>query len=226
MEAQRIRIPERYQPGIAKLVSLSDNALEELLSVLNETPSSLNLDTIKANTLSKISSTPESDVDEIISALDSLYYIRHESDITIQDFSEQVLQAMRDTNNRELQLEENIRGQFKERLTKLLSGALLDIAIKSRDVLYEQERLFGSARTLTDIRLVSGGNVEDYPRAAVIVYMLKIHYIQNNEHKEFFVALDGRDIDLLINELIQSQEKAETLKSTLAAANVPYIDVE
>jgi hypothetical protein len=214
------------KPRNAKLVSLSDKALEELLSVLNEIPSSLNLDTIKANTLSKISSIPESDVDEIISALDSLYYIRHESEITIEDFSGQVLQAMRDTDNRELQLEENIRGQFKERLTKLLSGTLLDIAIKSRDVLYEQERLFGSARTLTNIRSVFGENVEDYPRAAVIVHMLKIHYIQNNEHKEFFVALDARDIDLLINELIRSQEKAETLKSTLAAANVPYIDVE
>jgi hypothetical protein len=72
MEALRIRIPERYQAGIAKLISLPDDAIEELLSVLNEMPQSLNLESIMVYVIAKIPSIPENDVDEIISALDSL----------------------------------------------------------------------------------------------------------------------------------------------------------
>jgi hypothetical protein len=226
MEALRIRIPERYQSGIAKLIFLPQNAFEELLFVLNETPQSLNLDTIKSNAISHISNIPEGDIGEILSALDSLYYIKNDSSATLEEFSDQVLQAMEETGIRELRLEADLREQFKNRLIRMLSGTLFDIVVKSRDVLYQHERLFGSARVISDIRLVFGESEEGNPKAAVIVHSLKLHYIQNNEHKEFFVALDDKDIGLLIDELIRAQEQAETLKSTLATANVPYIDVE
>jgi hypothetical protein len=226
MDAPRIRIPERYQAGIAKLITLPDDGIEELLSILNETPLSLNLDSIKDYIISQISSIPEDDIDEIISALDSLYIIQDELSAPIQEFSEQVLQAMAEAENSVLHLESSHHEHFKDRLTKLMNGKLLRLVVKSRDILFEQERTFGSARVLSDIRTVFGDHTESAPDAAIIVHMLKIHYIQDNQHKEFFVALDTGDIDLLIDTLIRAQEKAETLKSLLAAANVPYINAE
>jgi hypothetical protein len=226
MEAPRIRIPERYQPGIAKIISLTDNACAELLSILNETPHSFNLDSIKESTVSKIETIPESDFDEIMNSLDALYYINHQFDIPIQDFSEQVLQAMAETGKTELQIQASLREPLRDRLTRLMSGKLLSIAIKSRDILHEHERTFGSARVLSDIRTVYTDNLENTTDGAVIVHMLKIHYIQDDQHKEFFVALDTEDISFLTDTLIRAQEKEETLKAILAAANVPYIDAE
>ena len=61
---------------------------------------------------------------------------------------------------------------------------------------------------------------------AIIGHTLKIHYMQNNEHQEFFVTSDTNNISIGISTLIEAQEKAELLKSMLAAANVPYIDAE
>ena len=226
MEALRIRIPERYQAGIAKLISLPDNAIQELLSVLNETPQSLSLESIKVHIISKISSIPENDVDEILSALDSLYYIKSQSEVSAEDFTEQVLQAMVETENKALRLEPSLRSLFNDRLITLMNGKLLSIVANSREMLYEQERTFGSARVLSDIRTVFSENSENTTDAAIIVHTLKIHYIQNNQHKEFFVALDTEDISFLIDTLIRAQEKEETLKAILAAANVPYIDAE
>jgi len=226
MEALRIRIPERYQAGIAKLISLPDNAIEELLSVLNEMPQSFNLESIKVYAISKISSIPENNVDEMISALDSLYYIKNESGVSVQDFTEQVLQAMVETENKALHIEPSLRRPFQDRLMRLMNGTLLSIAAKSREILYEKERTFGFARVLSDIRPVLGENAENTTDAAIIVHTLKIHYIQNNQHKEFFVALNTEDISFLIDTLIHAQEKEETLKSILSAANVPYIDAE
>lgn len=226
MEALRLRIPERHQAGLAKLISLPDNALEELLSVLNEIPQSLYLDSIIAYIFSKIPTIPERDVREVVSTLDSLYYIYNESDLSLQDFSDEVLRAMNATGNKELQIESSLRERFKDRLIRSMSGKLLNTVIKSRDALYEQERTFGSARVLSDIRSVFVDNTEHNPDAAIIVHTLKIHYYESTQHKEFFISLDGGDITLLIDELIRAKEKAETLKSILAAANVPYIDAE
>ena len=226
MEALRIRIPERYQSGMAKLISLPDSALEELVLILNEIPRSLNLNSIKEYIVSKVSTMLESEVDELIGALDSLYYIKSQSDISVQDFSEQVLQAMNETGNKALQVEPSVREPFKERLIRLMSGKLLRIAIKSRDVLYEQERTFGSAIMLSDIRLIFEEAGENNPDTAIIVHTLKIHYFQNDQHNEFFVSLDVGDVDSLIETLIRAKEKTETLKSILAAADVPYIDAE
>lgn len=79
---------------------------------------------------------------------------------------------------------------------------------------------------MSDIRPVLSENRETTTDAAIIIHTLKIHYIQDNQHKEFFIALDTEDIVFLIDTLIRAQEKEETLKSILAAANVPYIDAE
>ena len=226
MEALRIRIPERYQAGIAKLIPLPDNALEELLSVLNEMPHSLNLESIKAYAISKISLIPENDVNDIISALDSLYYIKNESGVPVHDFTEQVLQAMAETENKALHISASQREPFQGRLIRLMNGTLLSVAAKSREILYEQERTFGSARVLSDIRPILNENAENNTDAAIIIHTLKINYIQNNQHKEFFVALDTEDVSFMIDTLIRAQEKEETLKSILVAANVPYMDAE
>jgi hypothetical protein len=226
MEAMRIRIPERYQAGLAKLISLPENTLDELLSILNETPHSLNLDSIKEYVVSRMPTIPESDIDEILSALDSLYYVKNGSGISEQGFSEQILQAMAESGNKALQIEPDNREPFKDRLIKLMSGKLLRLVKKSRDMLYEYERVFGSASVLSDIRLMFSEDPESNPDAAIIVHSLKIHYIQNDQHKEFFLSLDTGDIELLIDTLIRAQEKANILKSILATANIPYIDAE
>jgi hypothetical protein len=226
MDAPSIRIPERYQSGIAKLIALAGNSLEELLLALNDTPRSLNLDRIKESFDSKIPSLAESDIDELITTLDALYYLKTQSGVSVQDFCEQILQAMDESGNNELQMDADGRERFSDRLIQLMSGKLFDVVIQSRNVLYEQERTFGSSRILSDIRLITGNNNETTPSAGVIIHTLKIHYFQNDQHQEFFISLDTEDVDVLIEELISAQERAKMLKSTLAAANVPYIDAE
>ena len=226
MEGLGIRIPERYQSGIAKLISLPNNTVEELLSILNEMPNSLNLDSIKAHAARLISNISGTDLEEIFTALDSLFSIKNQFGITIQEFVDQIMKGMPETGNRALQLDEKEKEQFKERLIRFMSGKLFSLIVKSREVLYEQERTFRLAQVLSNVHPVFGDNPDNTISAAIIGHTLKIHYMQNNEHQEFFVTLDTDDLSFLISTLIEAQEKAELLKSMLAAANVPYIDAE
>jgi hypothetical protein len=173
-----------------------------------------------------VPSVPAPDIDDLITSLDALYYLKHQSDTSASEFSEQVLQAMDDSGNKALLVEKSLRESFKERLNQVMSGNLLSVAIKSREVLYEQERTFGFARVLSDVRLLDEEGSEDDVNGAVIIHTLKIHYIENDQHKEFFVSLDTADVDVLIDALISAQERAKSLKAMLAAANVLYIDAE
>jgi len=82
-------------------------------------------------------------------------------------------------------------------------------------------------RILTDVRPVFEPSApEAAPAGAVIVHTLKISYRGDNSAKDFFVALDSEDVRQLTEQLERARSKAESLKSVLKAAEVPYIDAE
>lgn len=226
MEALKIRIPQRYQAGIAKLISLRDNSIQELLAALDGIPSTFNLDGLKSQIASKITTISPSEQDDIITATDALYNIRLEMGLPLADFIEKLLQAMEESGNEDLKLEAYNRDTFRDRLIVLLDKKLLELATKAAKTFYEHDRVLGLVRISTDVRSVFGQDTGNPPEAAIIVHNLKIHYIQGNEHKDIFVALDTADIAVIIESLRQAQEKAETLKTMLASTNVLYIDAK
>jgi hypothetical protein len=129
------------------------------------------------------------------------------------------------SGNEQLRLRGSDYQRFKENFAKLLSGKLLSVSTKAKSIILEHDHVFGRMRVITDIRSIFE-NAGEPPTAAVIVHMLKVHYIQDQQHKDFFLALDTADIAVLIDILKQAQEKAEALKSALTLAKIPYIDAE
>jgi hypothetical protein len=98
-------------------------------------------------------------------------------------------------------------------------------AAKTGPVLTEHERIFLSARVLTDIRPIFHPNLSEKPNAAVIVHMLRIasRDIFGSHHAEYF-ALDANDIRVLKNIADRAIRKEETIKALLADSNVDTID--
>lgn len=225
MESLRIRIPQRYQAGIAKLIALPDESIDKLLAVLDDIPSSFNLDKLKSHISARITSISITDLEEIIDTLASLHILKLDRELPLDDFLEQLGQAMDASGNEQLKIRGANYHRFKESFTKLLSGKLLAIATKAKSTMLEHDHIFGRMRVITDIRSVFE-NAGEPPTAAVIVHMLKVHYIQDQQHKDFFLALDTADIAVLIDVLKQAQERAEALKSALTLAKIPYIDAE
>jgi hypothetical protein len=226
MEALRIRIPQRYQAGIAKLIALPNDSINELLSALDEMPTTFNLERLKSHISARVSAISMSDLEGIVDALSSVCFLRFDTDLSLSDFTEQIVKAINASGNENLRISGSGSERFKENLSKLLSGKLLSIAARAKSIILEHDHVFGRARVITDIRPVFRENTEHSPIAAVVVHMLKLHYIQDQQHKDIFVALDTVDIEALIESLKQAQEKADALKSTLALAQIPYIDAE
>ena len=67
-----------------------------------------------------------------------------------------------------------------------------------------------------------GEDAELPPEAAVVIHMLNIDH---GERRNFAVALDTKDVQVLIDALERAKKKTENLKSVIASTGMTYIDV-
>lgn len=96
---------------------------------------------------------------------------------------------------------------------------------KAGELLVQNERNYISARGLTDLRPLFGEDVAAGPVLFVIQHELQIKFKRKDreESEEFFVAMDERDIDNLIETLSRLKQKTDALAKHLERANVPYL---
>lgn len=218
-------IPERYRDGMAKIIGLEDEAFQELLRVLKEEPPAIDYLQLSSRIAAKVSTDSSEDIEDIMQTLDSLYAARTSFALPVDDFAEALRRAVEESDGEGLGLTSENGGRLKERLIQLLDLDSLDATRKALDVLLEHEHTLHGARIMTDIRPIFGPSTDDPPTGAVIVHMLKIGYHDESEEvKEFYLALDAKDTDFLINLLRRADSKAESLKRVLEMARVPYID--
>jgi hypothetical protein len=114
-------------------------------------------------------------------------------------------------------------------LKKIFEGRKgLSITMKAMGVVLNQERVFLQSQILTDIRPVfdQTGDAVDSVDAAVIVHNLRIHYLVDSDHKDFYVALDTSDIQSIREMLDRAEAKAECLKRLLKNSGVSYLEAE
>ncbi len=112
-----------------------------------------------------------------------------------------------------------------ERFKALLDQPELSRVARAFDVLTEEERIFHTARMVTDVRPIFSDDVSEAPTAAVLVHTLKIdHHEYPGEVKSFFLALDEADIRRLKAVLERELLKAEALRGALGAAGIRIID--
>lgn len=223
-----LKLHEKIVTGLEKIPSLTEENFQELVSVLESYPLKLYQQRIfDEDAASQVSTFPKSDAKAIVTALFGLYVGRVGVDVDTSTYVNDITESLKEVKGESaewLAADESL-GQFKERLTRLLSIKPLEVVAKANDVLIANGQTYLSAQILTDIRAVFGESVEASPAAAVIVHMLNIEYYQNGERQEFFVALDTADIGDLMKTLERAKTKAESLKRLLASTGVTYVEV-
>jgi hypothetical protein len=218
-----LRVPKRHHGGLGKFLSLPEEAAQELFSSLERSGLTLELRELLRNSVTIIEAIPASDTNSIADALVSLYLFRASENKPTAEFVDELSQAIEQSGSEELSLSDDARANIKSRLTRLLDIDTIVVAAKAIGTTYDYGGVFSKARVSTDIRPVFGTDTKT-PRAAAIIHNLRIHYHHDDEHKDFFVAIDTQDIQKFIDVLERAKEKAESLKVMIAAANVPYIE--
>jgi hypothetical protein len=213
-----LRIPDEHKQGLVRLLNLGADDWQKVLNVLAAVPITNTLATTLAEELTHIDGIQSTDLEDVPETLISLYIVLAHSKQEPSEVIEDIQRA----------LEENAQLRFpneiSQRLSQLLDFEPLVVSAKAEGLMYEYENIFSTARVVTDIRPVFGFDVEDLPKAAVIIHTLSLHYYHEGNHREIRLALDEFDIDDIIEALERASKKAESLKSVLETAQLTYVE--
>jgi hypothetical protein len=219
----RVNVPEQYFEGIAKILSLADEVFQELLGVFAKLPVKLYPKGLLAKAISGVRGVPPDSTGIITNAVLSLCMNRARSDKNTLDYVSEVTQSIEESGSKTLRLSTETKEVLRSRFAKILDVKPLAVSAKATSILFEYERSFSSARILTDIRPVFDAKADSPPDAAIVVHTLSIHYHQDG-HKEFFVAMDDEDVQMLLDALERAKVKAKSLKQTLVSAKITCVD--
>ena len=200
----------------AETASNIRTALDRVFANQKQDATVVEPDDVAASAITAVPHKGTLDFKSIAQALSALYSVKSQMDSPIDEFAEDVSEAMELLPAEDLRLLPNERDQFKANLITLLDAELFTLAAKAYDLKTDDERTFCHARILTDMRPVFGQRIEDGPKAMVVVHMLKLGYHQGNDkHQHFYVSLDANDLEELRKVIDRAEAKAKTLREAV-----------
>ena len=211
-------VPERFKPALERIAALDDPDIESIQQALASAAPALNIQSIIEHVKGSLSKAIP-DIESIIQTLSSMNNARASTDIPVEQFVRDIIPP------RMVAREEKAfdRAAFERKLISLLSVESLILSAKASDVQHEYERLFISARIMTDVRTVfSQAGTEAV--GTMIVHNLTIRYSQEGEFKELFIAMDDADIAKLRKVLDRADTKTAILEGLIKKTDIPYFE--
>lgn len=113
---------------------------------------------------------------------------------------------------------------FQRRIEQLLANEqVLGLSAKASSIASDTERHVHGVRVFTDARPIYGENATDGPKAFAILHTLKIDYFEGGEDREWFITLDGDDLESLQGVTERALTKERSLKAMLQQLKVPVL---
>jgi hypothetical protein len=221
-----LKIPDAALPDLKKIAELEEPLFKSLLSVASETPPTLKPYQFERLIAPKLESIPRDYLRAILGTVFFLYTLKEREQISSpKELSAAVINSS--TVSKSEELSPASRERLKQRLELLLSMEnSLGVTAKAFDVMTEHQRLFCSARILSDIRPVFSGTPETVS-AAVIVHNLQIGFHQpaSGDHEEIYIALDTDDLKALKDVIERAERKTTAMQTLLGKSELPYLQV-
>ncbi len=217
----KLRIPYDQIETLGTLVGTPEKDTGHLFSVLSELPLSVDFDASTKALTPKLASLHVKEPARLLRVLVSLSVTRAHSDPPINEYVEDVLEAIEEADPKILAGKKKFHA--RQLLRKLLSYEPLSLAAKASHLLHEQAHLLASSRILTDARPVYGQDPAKQPSAVLINQTLQLTYFDDMEHKEFFVALNAKDIANLKKALDRALAKAESLADVFKSHHIRIV---
>jgi hypothetical protein len=222
-----VTIPESVVAGFTKIATLPEESFQEIISALRNIPLSIRQYRVFDAEGFAPQGIPPEEAKIIADAVFPLYRGLSTSKVALDTYVTDLSRSLRDAkpDGAEWLSSDDDFERFRERLARVLSVDSVKLVAKAHEVLVHHGNTFSTARILSDIRPVFGENVEDSPLAAVIVHMLNVVYYEGDTRKELVVALDTKDIQLLMDALKRAEAKTDSLKKIIASTRMTYIGV-
>ena len=117
-----LAVPERFKPGIIKVASLEKAAFDELVAALERAPVCQDSRELVAWLTGDVPSLSASEQKEIVSSLVPMFRVQQGSNVSVGEFVDDVWDSISEDAEH---IDESV---FKDRISKLLNQAALDLA--------------------------------------------------------------------------------------------------
>ena len=222
----QFNIPESAYSPILDLVRMEQRDFDAFIAGLKSAKPSISSTSLSRHIASGLPKSSSASVASIVEEIMTLEYLKQDTEMSAEEFAVAISESALCASSEKFPFEPYDSEVLKLRLTAIFkSDHVLELNTKANAVLTDHDNLFLSTKIVTDARPVfddEGSKLE----AFTIVHMLRIHFAHNSEHEDFFVALDVGDIRKLRHVLDRAEKKADILKRTFKASNIPYLDIE
>jgi hypothetical protein len=211
----RLAIPREYERGIVVIKTFSDADVDRVVQFLKSADARLDRAELTSKLSSLLESLSKEDVAKFAETLTSLYFLRAHSDVSVEQFVDDLTDAVRESDNKDiLTLDSAELAQLKKRFSLLLTIRALYTRSKALGLRTDFANIFWDAKVITDIRPIWDGDVTQVPDGIVITNTLNLEYHHVGGHGEIYIAIDNEDIELLIAVLKRAQDKTVTLSKS------------
>jgi len=216
---QRIRVPEQHRDALARLAKLDSEEWERIHEAF------LGLDALDEHVFAKratqiVPEIPLETADAVIEAVLSMSVSVANHSWTPSDLA-QVIAASPDVD-----IINDERKSLQDRLSTLLTMPSLSLIAKAATVVGSHERVFHTARVLTDIRPIFPDDPAQRPVAATIIHTLRLDYFKARSDTEIYISMDREDLLKLSEEVDRALKKGAALEDLLQSANIPLHSLE
>ena len=215
------KIPKQFRAGLKILAEMDESSFQSLKELVQESPIVFS----PKNLARSIGSYSIKNIQSILQSVGSLIIVRERREVSTSELVQDVCRIYTEEENLD-KTDIALQNTLNQRLAELLNNEKLFLSAKPLDILSEYENIFLSGRLITDIRPVFGSDIEEDPKAAMIIHNFRIHYrrSEEEEHKDIYFALTGEDIKDLKKMLERAEKKARTLKTFIERSKIAYLD--
>ena len=206
----RLVIPEYHRAAISAVARAPQEVVDALVEALE--PSSedqVPRQTLISRVVEVLGNNEDIDAVAVVDVLLTMSSARVVHPRSAADFAADVSAAS------DLQLEPVDRKALRERLTRLLSLHNVVRTAKVVDLADEHQRIFHSARIITDVRPVFADDPTQPPDGVITFHMLKLEIFASGRVEDIFVALDDSDLAELKFAVDRASDKTKTLGNYL-----------
>ena len=211
-----LKVPDRFRLGIVRVAELPQEGFDQLLAALKKAPACKDTRELLAWIGDETPAIAEADRESIIRSIVPMFRVQRNADVSPADFASDVWEGVGPVTagaDRDL---------FVSRIALLIKESALDLA-SSRigDVKQEVERNFCKVRILTDLRAAFPQDSEELPSDMAVIHNLQVGYHDGmGKHHEFYVCLDGPDLNKLKTAIAEAEKRARTLERLLEKSGV------
>jgi hypothetical protein len=215
-----LELPPEDRGAIATVKTLTPSVLENLIAALKSAPAISNPHEMAKHIADQVPSFPRDRLVPVLEMLYTLYHVRDLSGVGDATF----LNDLMDGATKEFEVNgSSDLPKLKSILEKLLSIGTLSIVSKASRLQRDGERLYCSAKVLSDIRPVFRSDPSLAPVGAVITHTLKVGYHEGRGHLETQIVMDSDDLAMLAAVVQRAQAKDKTLRSLLKRSKLPNL---